>query len=36
VRDFAGDLRAVLAVCIGLQLLAEVMMALGSLSKRPS
>jgi hypothetical protein len=35
VRDLAGELRAVLGVCIGLQL-AAMMMALGSLSKRSS
>ena len=36
VRDLAGDLRAVLGVCVGLQPLAAMMMALGSLSKRSS
>ena len=36
VRDLTGDLRAVLGVCIGLQPLAAMMMALGSLSKRSS
>jgi hypothetical protein len=35
-RDLAGELRAVLGVCIGLQPLAAMMMALGSLSKRSS
>jgi hypothetical protein len=33
VRDLAGGLRAVLAACIGLQLLAAMLMALSSLSK---
>jgi hypothetical protein len=32
VRDLAGGLRAVLAVCIGLQLLAAMLEALSSLS----
>jgi len=36
VRDVAGSARAVLGVCIGLQLLAAMLMALSSLSKRPS
>jgi hypothetical protein len=36
VRDLAGDLRAVLGVCIGLQPLAAMMMALGSVSERSS
>ena len=36
VRDLTGDLRAVLGVCIGLQPLAAMMMAPGSVSKRSS